>query len=132
DVIVFHALNKQDLKQIVDIELSKIRGRMSDRGLKLVMTDEAKDFLITKGYNPDYGARPLRRAIENLIENPLAEELLRGAFKGKEVVLATVEGEDEASKKLKFVPSTKDEAEGQALVAVGSETGTPPSESKDS
>src|SRR5579883_456956 len=53
DVIVFHALNKEDLKKIVDIELSKIRGRMSDRGLELVMSDEAKEFLIAKGYNPD-------------------------------------------------------------------------------
>ena len=58
DVIVFHALNKEDLKRIVDIELAKIRGRMSDRGLELVLDDEAKEFLITKGYNPDYGARP--------------------------------------------------------------------------
>ncbi len=71
DVIVFHALNKEDLKRIVDIELAKIRGRMSDRGLELVLDDAAKEFLIIKGYNPDYGARPLRRAIENLIENPL-------------------------------------------------------------
>ncbi len=74
DAIVFHSLNKDDLKKIVDIELAKIRGPMAERGMELVMTDEAKDFLILKGYNPDYGARPLRRAIENLIENPLAEE----------------------------------------------------------
>ncbi len=74
DAIVFHSLNKDDLKKMVDIELAKIRGRMAERGMELVMTDEAKEFLIAKGYNPDYGARPLRRAIENLIENPLAEE----------------------------------------------------------
>ena len=92
DVIVFHALNKEDLKQIVDIELAKIRGRMSDRGMELVLTDEAKDFLIVKGYNPDYGARPLRRAIENLIENPLSEEILRNSFKGKDLVNVTSRG----------------------------------------
>ena len=121
DVIVFHALNKEDLKKIVDIELSKIRGRMSDRGLELAMTDEAKEFLIAKGYNPDYGARPLRRAIENLIENPLAEELLRGSFQGKDRVQVLVEGEDDA-KRFKFVATTKEEAEGQAaLVGVGGE-----------
>ena len=91
DVIVFHALNKDDLKKIVDIELSKIRGRMSERGLELVLTDEAKDFLIVKGYNPDYGARPLRRAIENLIENPLSEEILRNSFQGKDLVNVDVE-----------------------------------------
>jgi ATP-dependent Clp protease ATP-binding subunit ClpC len=85
------------------------------------MSDEAKEFLIAKGYNPDYGARPLRRAIENLIENPLAEELLRGSFQGKEVVQVLVEGEDEA-KRFKFLATTREEAEGQAaLVGAGSE-----------
>jgi ATP-dependent Clp protease ATP-binding subunit ClpC len=119
DVIVFHALNKEDLKRIVDIELSKIRGRMAERGLELVMTDEAKDFLIAKGYNPDYGARPLRRAIENLIENPLAEEMLRGTFQGKNAVDVVVEGEGE-SKRLKFESSSKpDKDKEKALVAVG-------------
>ena len=86
DVIVFHSLNKENLKQIVDIELAKVRGRLADRGLELVLTDEAKEFLIDKGYNPDYGARPLRRAIENMIEDPLSEEILRGAFKGKDTI----------------------------------------------
>src|ERR1700710_2022439 len=78
DVIVFHSLNKDNLKQIVDIELSKVRSRLADRGLALILTDEAKDFVIVKGFNPDYGARPLRRAIENYIEDPLSEEILRG------------------------------------------------------
>src|SRR6516165_3547981 len=108
DVIVFHALNKENLKQIVDIELAKVRGRMSDRGFELVLDDDAKDFLISKGYNPDYGARPLRRAIENLIENPLAEELLRGSFQGKGMVRVLVEGEDE-NRRFKFAAaSSKD------------------------
>jgi ATP-dependent Clp protease ATP-binding subunit ClpC len=120
DVIVFHALNKEDLKQIVDIELSKIRGRMADRGLELVLTDEAKDYLIGKGYNPDYGARPLRRAIENMIENPLSEEILRGSFTGKNTIIVEVEGEDE-SKRLKFHATTKNEAQGHALAGVGGE-----------
>jgi ATP-dependent Clp protease ATP-binding subunit ClpC len=119
DVIVFHALNKDNLKRIVDIELAKIRGRLSDRGLQLVMTDEAKDLLIAKGYNPDYGARPLRRAVENMIENPLSEEILRGNFVGKDTITATVEG-DEDARKLKFVASKKDEDE--ALAVVGSAT----------
>ena len=119
DVIVFHALNKEDLKRIVDIELTKIRGRMSERGMELVLTDEAKDFLILKGYNPDFGARPLRRAIENLIENPLAEEILRNAFKGKDLINVTVEGPQEA-RKLKFSPTTKQAQEEEALVGVGS------------
>jgi ATP-dependent Clp protease ATP-binding subunit ClpC len=119
DVIVFHSLNKENLKRIVDIELSKIRGRLSDRGLQLVMTDEAKELLIAKGYNPDYGARPLRRAVENMIENPLSEEILRGNFQGKDMITVQVEG-DEESRRLKFVASKKDEE--SALAAVGGPT----------
>jgi ATP-dependent Clp protease ATP-binding subunit ClpC len=121
DVIVFHALNKENLKTIVDIELSKIRGRMSERGLELIMNDEAKEFLITKGYNPDYGARPLRRAIENLIENPLAEELLRGSFQGKDRVYVEVEG-DEDNRKFKFIPVAKDEQPALVGAGAGSES----------
>ena len=91
DVIVFHALNREDLKRIVDIELSKVRGRLRDRGLELVLTDEAKEYIIDKGYNPDYGARPLRRAIENMVEDPLSEEILRGSFKGMDTLTVRVE-----------------------------------------
>jgi ATP-dependent Clp protease ATP-binding subunit ClpC len=129
DVIVFHALNKEDLKRIVDIELTKIRGRMTERGMELVLTDEAKDFLILKGYNPDFGARPLRRAIENLIENPLAEEILRNAFKGKDLVHVTVEGPPE-SRKLNFLATTKQEHEEGALVGVGTEKDSSTPEAK--
>ena len=119
DVIVFHSLTQPDLKKIVDIELAKIRGRMTDRGLELVLTDEAKDLIIAKGYNPDYGARPLRRAIENMIENPMSEEILRGTFAGKNLITVEVEGENEA-KKLKFHASKKgEEAKGPELAAVG-------------
>ena len=128
DVIVFRSLNEDDLKQIVDIELAKVRSRLADRGLELVLTDEAKEFLIDKGYNPDYGARPLRRAIENMIEDPLTEEILRGTFKGKDTITVTVEGDDE-TKQLKFEATSKDEA--KALAGVGG--GSPPAtESKGS
>jgi len=118
DVIVFHQLNKDNLKQIVDIELAKVRSRLADRGLALVLTDEAKDFIITKGYNPDYGARPLRRAIENMIEDPMSEEILRGSFKGKDTITVTLEGADE-TRKLAFEATAK--AEAKALAGVGGE-----------
>ena len=95
---------------------------MADRGLALVLTDEAKDFLIEKGYNPDFGARPLRRAIENMLEDPLAEEILRGSFTGKDTITVEVEGEDD-QKKLKFDATTKDELKGRELAAVGGEAG---------
>ena len=81
--IVFRHLNKEDLKHIIDIELAKVHKRLAEKGLKLVLTDEAKEFIIEKGSDTDYGARPLRRAIENYIQDPLSEELLRGSFDGK-------------------------------------------------
>ncbi len=108
DVIVFHALTKDNLKQIVDIELSKVRSRLADRGLELVLSDEAKEFIIDKGYNPDYGARPLRRAIENMVEDPLSEEILRGTFKGKDTITVRVETTDDV-KQIKFDATSKNE-----------------------
>jgi ATP-dependent Clp protease ATP-binding subunit ClpC len=90
DVIVFRHLNVDDLKQVIDLELSKVRHRLEERGLKLVLSDEAKKFLIKKGSNTDFGARPLRRAIENFVEDPLSEELLKGEFQGKDTILVDV------------------------------------------
>ena len=87
DVIVFKHLTKNDLKSVIDLELLKVRERLGERGLKLELTDDAKEFIINKGSNTDYGARPLRRAVENYIEDPLAEELLKGEFQGKDKIL---------------------------------------------
>jgi len=86
DVIVFHHLTVDDLKQVIDIELAKVRERLSERGLALELTDEAKQFLIKKGSDTDFGARPLRRALENFIEDPVSEELLKGEFEGKDTI----------------------------------------------
>jgi len=90
DVIVFHHLTVEDLKAVIDIELSKVRKRLDERGLKLQLTDEAKKFIIKKGSNTDFGARPLRRAIENYVEDPLSEELLKGEFQGKDTIMVDV------------------------------------------
>ena len=86
DVIVFHHLTIDDLKQVIDIELAKVRERLTERGLKLELTDESKKFLIKKGSDTDFGARPLRRALENFIEDPVSEELLKGEFEGKDTI----------------------------------------------
>jgi len=86
DVIVFHHLTVEDLKQVIDIELAKVRERLAERGLKLELTEEAKKFLIKKGSDTDFGARPLRRALENYIEDPVSEELLKGEFEGKDTI----------------------------------------------
>ncbi len=87
DVIIFRHLNKDDLKKVIDFELSKVRERLRERGFEIDLTEEAKEFIIKQGSNLDYGARPLRRAIEQRIEDPLAEELLRGAFEGKNTII---------------------------------------------
>ncbi|MBN2217386.1 MAG: ATP-dependent Clp protease ATP-binding subunit [Pirellulales bacterium] len=82
DVIVFRHLTEDDLGQVIELELGKVRERLGERGLTLILTEEAKKFLIKKGSNLDFGARPLRRAIENFVEDPLSEELLKGEFQG--------------------------------------------------
>jgi ATP-dependent Clp protease ATP-binding subunit ClpC len=96
DTIIFRHLTREDLKGVIDFELAKVRERLLERGLNLELTDLAKEFLIRKGSNLDYGARPLRRALEQRIEDPLSEELLRGAFEGKDTILVTgvLENED--------------------------------------
>ncbi len=102
DVIVFHHLTVEDLKQVIDIELAKVRERLGERGLKLELTEEAKQFLIKKGSDTDFGARPLRRAIENYIEDPVSEELLKGEFIGKDTIqVDCIEVADK--KQLKFI-----------------------------
>ncbi len=117
DIIVFRSLTKDDLKHIIDIELAKVFKRLSEKNLKLVLTDEAKELLIEKGTSLDFGARPLRRAIEHYLEDPLSEALLKGDFAGKDTVTAKVH-EVDGEKKVHF------EASGTApteLVAAGSE-----------
>jgi ATP-dependent Clp protease ATP-binding subunit ClpC len=99
DLIVFRHLTKDDLKDVIDIELSKVRNRLADRGLKLILTDDAKEFVIRKGSNLDFGARPLRREIEQRIEDPLSEELLKGEFVGKDTIVVDVKKDDEGKAK---------------------------------
>jgi ATP-dependent Clp protease ATP-binding subunit ClpC len=80
DVIVFRSLGKADLKKIIGIELEGVKGRLETHNISLVFTDEVIDFLIEKGYNPHFGARPLCRAIERHLEDPLSEEILQGKY----------------------------------------------------
>jgi ATP-dependent Clp protease ATP-binding subunit ClpC len=96
DIIVFRSLTRENMHNIVDIEVAKLGKRLLEKGLKLVITDAAKEYLIEKGTSLDYGARPLRRAIEGYLEDPLAEELLRGKFVGMETIttiMISVDGE---------------------------------------
>jgi len=128
DIIVFKSLTREDLVTIVDYELRKVRERLAgEHALSLELDDEAREFLIDKGYNPDFGARPLRRAIEQHVEDPISEELLRGSYKGKTRILVTVRtetnAEGETDKHLFFEGAGQiDQAEELQEVKEGQET----------
>ncbi len=124
EIIVFRHLTVDDLKEVVDLELSKIRGRLQERGLEIELSDDAKEFLIKKGSNTDYGARPLRRAIESFIEDPLAEELLKGEFNGKDLIKVTMKKVG-GKKQLEFEGLVTKEAEPEPVGAVAADGDSP-------
>jgi ATP-dependent Clp protease ATP-binding subunit ClpC len=90
-VVVFHALTKEDIANIVELELDKVRERLSESGLELAVTEEAKALLAKKGYSEDYGARPLRRVIQNEVEDALSDAILANDFAEGTTVLVDVE-----------------------------------------
>ncbi len=110
DIIVFRHLTANDLGDVIEMELKKVRERLKEHGLKLFMTDDAKQFIIKKGSNLDFGARPLRRSLENFVEDPLSEELLKGEFQGKDTITVRVK-EVAGRKQLYFDSSLGEPAE---------------------
>ncbi len=115
DTIIFRPLTKDNLYNIIDIEVKKMGKRLHEQGIRLELTTEARDFLIDKGYNPDFGARPLRRAIEQNVEDALSEAILRGEFKGIDLVKIHRDGE-----KLRFESiNTKGEQPAAAATTAG-------------
>jgi ATP-dependent Clp protease ATP-binding subunit ClpC len=97
EVIVFRQLNRDDVIKILELEIKKIRDRLAAKNIEIHLADSAREFLLSKGFDPLYGARPLRRAVERYLEDPLAEELLKGNIIKSEVVEVTV-----AEDRLKF------------------------------
>jgi len=93
DIIVFHTLSKEMLTRIVDLEVAKVASRIKEKEIILTLDAAAHEFLIEKGYDPTYGARPMRRAVERYLEDPMAEEILRGSFKAGDQVQVTRDGE---------------------------------------
>jgi ATP-dependent Clp protease ATP-binding subunit ClpC len=93
DIIVFHAFTKQDLIQILTLEVEKVVERLRHKNLHLVLDDKAKDFLVEKGYDPQYGARPMRRAVERFFEDPLAEEILKGNLQEGNLITVTTDSD---------------------------------------
>ncbi len=92
-VVVFHSLTKEQIRQIVDLLLSSVTQQLQEKGITLEVTDVAKDFLGEKGYDEIYGARPLRRVIQDMVEDKLSEELLRGNFQSGDTVIVDLEGD---------------------------------------
>ncbi len=93
EVIVFHPLSEEHLAEIVDLMLAELNQRLSDYGMGLEITDEAKKFLAKEGYDPNYGARPLRRVIQKLIEDEISEKMLRGIFGDQDTILVGMEND---------------------------------------
>jgi len=80
ETVEFHPLSREQLAEIVELQLARLRARLAERGIELELTDAAKEALAEAGWDPTYGARPLKRAIQRLVENPLALRLLEGEF----------------------------------------------------
>ena len=95
ETIVFHSLGMKEVLQIIDILLSDVSKRLADKGITFELTPQAKEFLAEKGYSPAFGARPLKRTIQKHVEDPLAEEILKGQFSGEcRVIVGRREGEE--------------------------------------
>ena len=103
EIVVFRQLDRQDLVRIVEVELDKVKKRLKDQGWELDLEPAAVDFLIERGFQPEYGARPLRRAIERYLEDALAEDILRGYFKKASIIHVKADNQ-----KLVFFPDSDD------------------------
>ncbi len=93
DIIVFHPLTRQDLEQIIHIELGEVKDRLKEKAMELLLSDEVLKFLIDHGYDPVFGARPLKRTIQRYVENVLAEEILGGKFQEGDKIQAEIRGD---------------------------------------
>ncbi|WP_193214547.1 ATP-dependent Clp protease ATP-binding subunit [Luteolibacter marinus] len=111
DLVVFHLLEKKDLDKIVDLEIDKLLVRLREKEITLQLDSSARDLLVKKGYDPAYGARPMRRAVERYLEDPLAEALLRGDVKpGDSAKVLCPEGKEELVFETITSPAEPDEA----------------------
>ena len=108
DTIIFHSLEKEHIMQIVDIQMRDLLKRISSMGISIELTKPAKEFLADKGYDPAFGARPLRRALQKYLEDPIAEELLKGKYPEGTLIRAKV---NKKADELKFSIVTADQVD---------------------
>jgi ATP-dependent Clp protease ATP-binding subunit ClpB len=101
DIVVFSQLSRAEIEKIIDVQLEKLRKNLAERGIEIVLEDSAKQLLSNEGYDPTFGARPLKRAIQTLIQNPLAVKLLKGEIAGGQMVHVIAENGE-----MKFTPET--------------------------
>jgi ATP-dependent Clp protease ATP-binding subunit ClpB len=92
EIIVFHSLSEEHLKQIVEIQLAGLRKRLAERHIEIELSDRARSHLVQSGYDPNYGARPLKRAIQREIETPLARKILAGEVRNDQYVFVDLDG----------------------------------------
>lgn len=101
EVIIFQRLSKEDMKRIVDLQMKDIRQRLREQGLDIQLTEAARDWLAEKGYDPAFGARPLRRTLQRLVESPLSKKLIRGELKPGDELQIDIENDEVVFRKVK-------------------------------
>jgi ATP-dependent Clp protease ATP-binding subunit ClpB len=101
DIVIFGQLSRSEIEKIIDVQLEKLRRNLAERGIEIVLEDSAKELLSEEGYDPTYGARPLKRAIQTLVQNPLAIKLLNGEIRSGQTIYVSADG-----RALKFTPGT--------------------------
>jgi ATP-dependent Clp protease ATP-binding subunit ClpB len=105
EVVEFEALTREQLSEIVELQLARLRERLAERGIGLELTPDAKELVAEAGWDPAYGARPLKRAIQRLVENPLAKALLEGRFAEGDTVRVDAQNGELAFEKATAVPA---------------------------
>jgi ATP-dependent Clp protease ATP-binding subunit ClpB len=108
EIVVFHGLTREQLREIVDIQVARVAGRLESRHIKLELTDAARDYLATVGYDPTYGARPLKRAIQRQLETALAKKIVAGEV--ADGMIVTVDADSEEKSGLTFSTVLSDAA----------------------